>query len=136
MAILSMVSQVNWAPVIVSTVLSFVMGALWHSPLLFGKAWSAEVNASHEKSKSHFGMVFGLSALLHLFALTALAAVIGRGSNAIDGLLAGLAVSIVFVSTTIGVTYIFASRSFRLFLIDAGFYIVFFSIAGLIIGIW
>lgn len=136
MAILSMASQVNWVPVIVSTVLSFVLGALWHSPVLFGKAWTEEVNASHEKSKSHFGMVFGLSALLHLITLTALAALIGRDSSAMDGLLTGLAVSIVFVSATIGVTYIFASRSFRLFLIDAGFYIVFFSIAGLIIGIW
>lgn len=132
----SMIENVNWVPVVVSTILSFVLGALWHSPFLFGKAWTREVNPAHEKSGVHFGMVFGLSALLHFVALTALAALIGRDSNAAMGLLTGLIVSIVFVTTTIGVTYIFAARSIKLFLIDAGFYIVFFSIAGLIIGVW
>lgn len=136
MILLSMIEHVNWIPVVVSTILSFVLGALWHSPVLFGKAWTSEVNPSHEKSGVHFGMVFGLSAVLHFIALTALAALIGKDSNAAMGLLTGLIVSIVFVSTTIGVTYIFAARSIRLFFIDAGFYIVLFSIAGLIIGLW
>ena len=136
MAIISYISQVNWIPVIISTILSFVLGALWHQPFLFGKAWAMEISSTHEKSKSHYGMVFGLSAILHFIAAASLSALIGRQSNAIDGLLTGLIVSIVFVSTTIGVTYIFAARSFKLFLIDAGFYIVFFSIAGLIIGLW
>lgn len=136
MTALAAISQINWFPVIISTILSFVLGSLWHSPMMFGKSWTKEVNPQHEKSKSHMGMVFGLSAFLHIIAVISLAVLIGKESNALDGLLTGLIVSIVFVSTTIGVTYIFASRSFRLFLIDAGFYIVFFSIAGLIIGLW
>ena len=35
-------SGINWIAVIVVTLLSFVMGALWHSPKLFGKAWAED----------------------------------------------------------------------------------------------
>jgi hypothetical protein len=65
-----------------------------------------------------------------------LAMLIGNQSTALCGLSYGLIISLVWVATSIGVTYLFVGRSFRLFLIDAGFYVVFYSIAGLILGAW
>jgi hypothetical protein len=44
--------------------------------------------------------------------------------------------SVVWVFTSIAVTHLFVGRTFRLILIDAGFYVVFFSLAGLILGAW
>lgn len=128
-------SEVNWLAVIICTVLSFALGALWHSKLLFGKAW-AEDSKTPYNSENHGNpaIIFGLSAVLHLIAITGLAMLVGSRSTAVEGFVAGLFISITLVATSIGVTYIFVGRTLRLFLIDAGFYVVFLSLSGLILG--
>lgn len=130
-------SEINWLAVIAVTILSFVMGSLWHSKLLFGKAWTEDAKPVFDKTnKNSMIKLFGLSALYHLIAITALDLFIGLQSTMLIGLMKGFIISVVWISTSIGVTYLFAGRTFRLFLIDAGFYIVFYSIAGLILGAW
>lgn len=126
-------SNINWLTVVVVTMLSFILGGLWHSPVLFGKAWAKEINKD-SNTKVNFKLIFGLSAVANFFTIVALAVFIGKNSSMLIGLLKGLMVSIFWISSSIAVTYLFASRSLKLFLIDAGFYVVFFSIAGLIIG--
>jgi hypothetical protein len=128
--------QINWLAVVVSTVLSFALGALWHS-VLFNKAWSADSNSKYN-SENHGNpaVIFGVSGLLHLVLVIGLALFIGHHTNFIGGALKGLYISLVWISTSLGVTYIFVGRSFRLFLIDAGFYVVFLSLAGMILGAW
>lgn len=122
-------------PVIVVTASSFALGALWHSRFLFGKAWEKEINPAGAKRAINAPLVFGGSAVLHLLAVAALSAVVsGHGMAA--GLLTGLTISIVWVLPAIGSTYLFGTRSLRLLAIDAGFYVVFYSLAGLVLGIW
>ena len=135
MEILKAISTINWLAVITVTILSFILGALWHSPVLFGKTWTKEINRD-KGQKINFKLIFGLSVVANLAATVILAAFLGVDSTAISGLVNGLVISIFWISSSIAVTYLFATRSFKLFLIDAGFYIVFFSIAGLIIGAW
>ena len=129
-------SEINWLAVAVLTVFSFMLGAFWHS-VLFNKAWKEDSKSEYNsENRGKPGKLFGLAGISHVVAVIALALLIGHQSTAICGLLYGLTVSIVWVSTSIGVTYLFVGRSFRLFLIDAGFYVVFYSIAGLILAIW
>ena len=128
-------SNINWLAVVVVTILSFVLGALWHSPFLFGKTWARETNRNSDQ-KVNFLQLFGFSAIAHFASTIALAAFLGNNSNVLSGLSAGLLISIFWVSTSIAVTYLFANRSMKLFLIDAGFYVVFFSVAGIILGAW
>jgi len=127
-------SQVNWLAILVSLVLSFALGAFWHS-VLFKKGWSEDSNSKYN-SENHGNpaVIFGLSALLHFIAIVGLALFIGSESTALTGLLKGFIISTVWISTSIGVTYLFVGRTLRLFLIDAGFYVVFLSLAGLILG--
>ncbi|MDP4292221.1 MAG: DUF1761 domain-containing protein [Bacteroidota bacterium] len=80
--------------------------------------------------------MFGLSAVYHFIGITALAIFIGQDTTPVGGLLRGLVIGLFWVLTSIGVTYLFAGRSFRLFMIDAGFYIFFYSLAGFILGVW
>jgi len=128
--------EINWQAVAVLTVFSFMLGAFWHS-VLFNKAWKEDSGSSfNSENRGNPGKLFGLTGISHVVAVTALALLIGHNSTAVCGLLYGLTISIARVSTSIGVTYLFVGRSFRLFLIDAGFYIVFYSIAGLILAIW
>jgi len=129
-------SEINWPAVVVLTVFSFILGAIWHS-LLFNKAWKEDsMSAYNSENRGNPGILFGLTGVSHLVAVIALAILIGHNSTAVCGLLYGLTVSVAWISTSIGVTYLFVGRSFRLFLIDAGFYVVFYTIAGLILAIW
>jgi len=129
-------SEINWLAVAVLTVFSFMLGAFWHS-VLFNKAWKEDSKSEYNsENRGKPGKLFGLAGISHVVAVIALALLIGHQSTAICGLLYGLTVSIAWVSTCIGVTYLFVGRSFRLFLIDAGFYVVFYTIAGLILAIW
>ncbi len=128
--------EINWLPVIVSVILSFVLGVLWHS-VLFKKSWSV-LSGSVYNSLNHGNpaVIFGLSGILHVVLVIGLAMFIGQHGNFSSGALKGLFISIAWISTSIGVTYIFAGRSFQLFLIDAGFYVVFLSVAGMLLGAW
>lgn len=128
-------SYISWVAVGCALLLSFALGALWHSKLLFGESWANDSGTPYTKDNHGNPLViFGLSAVLHFVAIVALAVVIGVNAGAIHGAICGLAISIVWISTSMGVTYIFAGKSLRLFFIDAGFYIVFCVMAGLIIG--
>jgi uncharacterized membrane protein len=81
-------------------------------------------------------VIFGLSAMLHIIAIVGLAMLVGANSTALHGLILGVFVAVVWISTAIGVTYVFVGRTLRLFLIDAGFYVVFLALSGLILGVW
>jgi len=128
--------EINWLAVILVTILSFALGSLWHS-VLFKKGWSAD-SGSIYNSQNHGNpsVIFGLSGILHLILVIGLATFVGRHTNFIGGALKGLFISLIFISTSIAVTYIFVGRTFRLFLIDAGFYVVFLTVAGMILGAW
>lgn len=136
MHLIKLFSEINWLAVVAVTILSFMLGAFWHS-VLFRKGWSEDSNSVYN-SENHGNptVIFGLSSVLHIIAIIGLAMFVGAGSSAFAGLLKGFIVSTVWVATSIGVTYIFVGRTFRLFLIDAGFYVVFLSLAGLILGAW
>jgi hypothetical protein len=130
-----LISNIHWLPVIVMTIFSFMLGAFWHRPFLFGKIWEAENNPQHIKRKVNAPLVFGGTAVMHFIALAALGAVVA-GTGATHGLLTGLLVSVVWIFPAMAGTYLFASRSVRLLLIDAGMYILLFTISGWILGIW
>lgn len=129
-------SLINWLAVAVLTVFSFMLGAFWHS-VLFKKPWKEDSKSIYNsENRGNPFKIFGLTGISHLVAVMALAMFIGHSSTAVCGILYGLVVSIVWVSTSIGVTYLFVGRSFRLFLIDTGFYVVFYTVSGLILAIW
>jgi len=109
-------STINWAAVATVTVLSFMLGAFWHS-VLFNKAWSEDSKSIYNKeNRGNPAKIFGLTGISHLVAVIGLALFIGSHSTPLIGLLKGLIISLIWVSTSIGVTYLFVGRSFRLFL--------------------
>jgi hypothetical protein len=128
--------EINWLAVAVVIVLSFALGAFWHS-ILFNKTWSKDSGSIYgPENHGNPAVIFGLSGLLHLVLVIGLAMFVGHHTNYLGGALKGLFISLVWICTSIGVTYIFVGRSFRLFLIDAGFYVVFLTLAGCILGTW
>lgn len=128
-------TRIHWLPVIVMTLFSFVLGMLWHQPFLFGKTWAKENSTVNAQKKVNLPLTFGGTALMHFIAIASLSAVVSR-TGLISGLLIGLFISLVWVLTAMSGTYLFANRSLKLLAIDAGMYIVLFSICGSVLSVW
>ena len=128
---------INWLAVVVSTFIAFAIGGFWYSKALFGSAWLEEVGLTEEAvNNANMPKTCGGTFVLQFLAVTALAAFVGVDSSWKSGLQSGLLISIFWVASAYGITYLFEQRSMRLFVINAGYNIVLFAIVGTIIGFW
>jgi hypothetical protein len=128
-------AHLNWFAVIAATLAGFLLGGLWYGPL-FGKEWMALNGLSAGGArKVNFVKVYGTAIVLNFIAATTLAMFIGPAGWQ-DGLFYGFLTGGTFVATAIGVIYVFESRPLKLWCINAGYQVVFFSVMGLILGAW
>lgn len=128
--------DINWIAVIGAALAGFAIGGIWYGPL-FGKAWQRELGLSDELIKgANMPMIFGLVFLLNLVAAYLLGHILasdgGPGIGA-SALIAG-SIGLGFVATSIGVNYLFSRNSFKLFLIDAGYWTAIYTVMGAIFG--
>ena len=70
------VANVSWLAVIVGAVLSFLLGWLWYSPMVFGKKWAEGVgvefgSASAMPVGAMVAQIVGILLLAWLFGITA-----------------------------------------------------------------
>ncbi len=128
---------INWLAVVVATFVAFALGGLWYSKALFGNTWLEEVGLTEEAiNNANMAKTFGGTFVLQLLATIALATTLSADSTWMDGLQNGLLISVLWIATAYGVTYLFEQRSIRLFFINAGYYVVLFAISGSILGAW
>lgn len=130
-------TQINWLSVIVATLAAFAFGSLWYSPILVGKAWQAESKLSDEDMQgANMPLIFGTSFVLNFIAAIVLDMFLGKDSTLVFGLIAGLLVALAWIATAFGTSYLFSRKSFRLYLIDAGYYVFYYALMGMILGAW
>jgi hypothetical protein len=131
----SVFANVNWLAVIVAALVPFLIGSVWYGPL-FAKPWSELTGIRRgTPGQNSMGLTMGMSLVLNLVIATSLAMFIGRTEWSF-GLLAGFAAGFTFVAMAFGITYLFESRPLKLWLINAGYQTVVFTIMGAIIGAW
>ena len=136
-----MEATINYWAVIVGALVYYAGGALWYSPVLFGKSWMAAVGLTEEKFeqakknawKSYLTAL--ISALLISFGMARL-----MGYMEVYSLMGGLQTGfwswLIFVMTTSATNSSFAGRPLQLYFID-GFYNFYgFMVIGIILGIW
>lgn len=125
-----------WA-VITAAVSSFLLGGLWYSPLLFGKAWQREAGLSDAQLQGgNMALIFGLSLVLSLIASFVFAMFLGPRPPLALGLGAGFSAGLCWVSASFGINYLFERKSLKLFLINGGYHTLQFTLIGLIIALW
>lgn len=127
--------DLNWLAVIAAAVSAFVLGGLWYGPL-FKHSWCRETGIEPDRAPKHPARVFAVAFACSLLAALIFALMLGSTATAIDGAKVGFVVGGFFVATSFGINYAFAQRSLQLWMIDAGYHIVQFSLYGLIIGAW
>jgi len=129
--------EVNYIAVIVAGFSSFIVGGIWYSPLLFLTTWMKENGFSEDQlKKSNMKKIFGFSFLLSIIIAFNLAAFLGKDSGFIWGMSAGALAGIGWVAAAYGITYLFERKSFKLWLINAGYHVITFTVMGAIIGVW
>lgn len=129
--------SVNWLAVLAAAVSSFVVGAIWYSPAVAGKAWMKENNFRMEDLKGGNPVVmYGLTFVLAFIIATNLAFFLGGEADLVMGMLYGGLAGLGWAAMAIGTIYIFERKSFRLWLIHAGYVTIQFVAMGAILGSW
>jgi hypothetical protein len=129
--------NINWLSVVVATLAAFAIGSIWYSPVLFSKAWMKELKLTRDDLKrANIPLIFGGTFVLQFIAALVLDMFIGLSSTWIQGLVSGVIVGLGWISTTLGINYLYGGKSLKLYLIDAGHYLFVFLVMGIILGAW
>ena len=128
----------NYWAVLVSALSTFLIGGVWYSPAVFGKAWMKENGFVEEEMKNaNMVKIFGLAFLFGLVASVNLAMFLnGPGVTAATGAFYGFLAGFGWVAMFIGTHYLFERKSLKLFMINAGYSVVALTVMGLILGVW
>jgi len=78
----------------------------------------------------------GSSFVLQFIAAILMDMFLGKEATLVDGIITGGIVGIGWVATSLGTNYLFSMKSLKLFFIDAGYFVVWFILIGLILGAW
>jgi hypothetical protein len=145
--IIIQMGTINWLAVLVAGISSFVVGGIWYSPGLFGKAWMKDNNLTEDDvKKGNKGKIFGWTFIFSLL----MAANLGMFLNdppatcpqdcgiktdiswgATAGFLAGI-----WTFCAIAIHSLFEQKPWRLILINGFYSVVALTLMGAIIGVW
>lgn len=133
--------QINYLAVGIAAIVPMFLGAIWYSPLMFGKLWMTAHGHTPEKletMKKQMGRAYLVSMLCYLimaFALAILVSLTGASSMA-QGAGLGLLVWLGFLAT-VGLTgHMFSDNRLSAYLLDVGFQGVYAVIMGMILAAW
>jgi hypothetical protein len=124
----------NWLAIVLATLVFFAVGAIWYSAL-FGKLWQRELGLSDEQLKGgrSIPLIMGTCLLLEFVIVLMLGHLFARvqpGDHAKMMMAIGFGLAV--MAPAIGINYLYQGRSLKLFLIDAGHFIVGMAAVGLV----
>ena len=134
-------SAINLWAVLVAAIGNMILGGLWYSPLLLGKAWMAAMGTTPEeiaekKAAATRGYaVSSVGSIIKALVLALLISMVGANA-AVAGLVLGIIAAIGLIATTHAANYAFEDRSLRLYLINVGYPVVSCAVMGAILGSW
>jgi hypothetical protein len=120
--LMNLLQNTNYLAALVAAIAYFAVGAVWYSPMLFA-------------SKMAYLYTF-LAEFVIAIALACVVQLVSGLPTVMLGIKIGLACGVGFAFTTMLVNASFAQRARALLLIDAGYHLVGFMIAGAIVSMW
>lgn len=130
-------AYINHIAVVVAALSDFVVGALWYSPLLFGKAWMKANSFSPDDLKKGSAAVTYTIVLILAFVISYNLAffLATPETDAAWGLTAGVLAGI-WALAAMTIVALFEKRSLVYMLVNGGYVLVAFALKGLILGAW
>ncbi|GAA61349.1 hypothetical protein P20652_3226 [Pseudoalteromonas sp. BSi20652] len=130
-------SDVDYFAILVAALSSFMLGGVWYSKVLFKNAWLESIGLTEQDLQSaNPKLIFGGSLFLVFVAALMLSLFLGKNSDIGEGIGTGFVIGLFWVSSSLGLSYIFEQRPVKLFLINGGYHILQFSLMGLILAMW
>ncbi|SMO86496.1 DUF1761 domain-containing protein [Gracilimonas mengyeensis] len=127
---------INWLAVLAATLVGFAVGFVWYG-WLFKKAWMNAVGITEEEvAKGNMAKISGLTFLFQFIMAYCLAMFFGNEVQAGTGAFYGFLTGFGWVATALGVNALYEQKSWKYIGINGGFWIVVFTLMGLIIGAW
>lgn len=136
MDLIDSLAAVNYLAVAAAALSGFLVGGLWYSAL-FTKPWmQANGFTESDLQRGNTGVIFGGSFLLALVIAFSLALFLGPERDLVLGSSAGFMAGAFWVAAAYGITYLFERKPLKLFLINAGYHVLTFTVMGAILGAW
>ncbi|MFK7801630.1 MAG: DUF1761 domain-containing protein [Anaerolineae bacterium] len=127
--------NVSWLAIIIATVVNMAIGAGWYG--YFAEPWMAGNGFTKEQIEANPSntpyIVAGANSLVMSFVLANVINWTGA-TGLLNGLLTGLLMWVGFTALTMGANHAFESRSFTMWGINSGMYMVSLTVIGAIIG--
>lgn len=129
---------INYLAVVAAAFAGFVVGGLWYSPLLFGKAWMREAGVSEEAvNGGNKAKIFGFTFVFLLIMSYCLAAFLAAPNVDIAaGALYGFLTGFGWIFFGIAVVALFELRSWTYIFINGGYWAVTMTLMGVILATW
>ena len=134
--------RIKYAAVIVATLVHFILGGLWYSPLLFGNkflqiiAWTPQQLAAMEAKGATKELIVAFITSLILVYILAHFVQYTKATSAMAGIQTGFWLWLGFIATTNIATVLFEQRPLGLFLINVSYQLVACMLAGAILAVW
>jgi hypothetical protein len=114
---------VNWLAVVLGALAFFAVGAVWYS-FLFSKAWQREAGVTGGQGAS-LPKLLVCTFLLELIVATMFGHLLARtGPSPHVIMMMALGFGLTIMTPAIGINYLYQGKSLKLFLIDAGHFVV------------
>lgn len=131
----------NWLAIIVAAVGAFLIGGLWYSPLLFARQWMAAHAHSPDdvaRMKADAPRAYGISFVAFLVMAFILQMVLNHvdAHTWLSGALWAAHLWLGFAVTIGLMANVYSGKKLSVFLIDAGYQLVYFLVMGAILGAW
>ncbi len=129
-------TSLNWLAISAATVMTFVVGGLWYGPL-FGNAWMAEMGYSADDLKdANMVKIYGTAFVLEFVMALNLALFLQGVETVAEGAFYGFLVGFGWVALAMGVNALFSRTSLKLWFINAFYFVVTFTLMGVILTAW
>ncbi len=134
--------DVNYFAILIAAIASMIIGGLWYSPILFGNIWiklSGFTNKEKDKAKQRGMAKFYIIALIGSLVTSFVLAhfVKYMGITSIGGALQlAFWIWVGFIATVMLGTVIWEGKPVKLYLINAVYQLVSFSVAAVILTLW
>ena len=130
-------SHLNWIAILVATIVGFLLGGLWFSPLLFANRWTAALGKSKEQMGKP-GPALALSFVVTLITAIALAMLlfVMPLTTTLGALRLGLTIGIVFYALATASDYAYTGWPRTIYWIQASYHVLMIAVMAVIIAAW
>ena len=130
--------NINHFAVFTCALFNLILGAIWYSPALFYEVWKKENSLKDEDFKDiNMMKMYSISFVLALIMSYNMAFFLGGNeTDWVWGMTAGFLTGFGWCAMIFAVIALFELKSLKYILVNSGYIILYFTIIGLILGLW